>query len=108
MLWVYMKKNILIENKLKYINKMDNSERFKVIQELNEFLDISTKRQRIRLGKLIFKTFSDKMTDKGGGISVNINLIPTEFLRELIDANDTDDTDDSDPEIEFWQTLKTE
>ena len=81
---------------------MDNSQRFKAIQELNEILDISTKHQRIKLGKLIYEKYPNKMVDKGNGISVNIADIPTEFLRDFIkNINDTD----TEEELEFWQTL---
>jgi hypothetical protein len=74
--------------------------RLKVVEKIIEWLDDVDILHKIEFAKIIYEKYPNCVSDKGTGLSVNIQSIPTKFLIMLLKKNESQGC-----EPEFWKTL---
>ena len=75
-------------------------DRLKVVEKIIEYLEDAENLHKIEFAKMIYAKYPNCVSDKGDGLSVNIQTIPTEFLIMLLKKNESQNK-----KIEFWETL---
>jgi hypothetical protein len=74
--------------------------RLKVVEKIIEWLENAGNLHKIEFAKIIYEKYPKFCKNKGDGMCVNIQSIPTEFLIMLLKKNESQGC-----EPEFWKTL---
>jgi hypothetical protein len=75
-------------------------DRLKVVEKIIEWLDDANILYKIEFAKIIYEKYPKFCTNKGTGLNINIQSIPTDFLIMLLKKNESQNK-----EPEFWETL---
>jgi hypothetical protein len=75
-------------------------DRLAVVEKIIEYLEDADILHKIEFAKIIYEKYPNCVSDKGTGLCVNIQSIPTEFLIMLLKKNESQNNS-----LEFWKTL---
>jgi hypothetical protein len=75
-------------------------DRLEVVEKIIEYLDDVDILHKIEFAKIIYAKYPKFCTNKGTGLNINIQSIPTDFLIMLLKKNESQNK-----EPEFWETL---
>jgi hypothetical protein len=74
--------------------------RLEVVEKIIEYLEDADILHKIEFAKIIYEKYPKFCTNKGTGLNINIQSIPTKFLIMLLKKNESQGC-----EPEFWKTL---
>jgi hypothetical protein len=75
-------------------------DRLKVVEKIIEWLENAGNLHKIEFAKMVYAKYPKFCTNKGDGLIVNIQSIPTDFLIMLLKKNESQNN-----KPEFWKTL---